>query len=172
MHPRYRSDSIRLPWWDYSQAGWYFVTVCTNKRQCVLGEIVEGSVVLSPVGLIVEEEWRRTATVRPNVSLDEFVMMPNHLHGILVINEGPKKTSHRDVSTKPNLKSNSLGAIIGQFKSVCTKRIRGAGFLQFYWQQRFYEHIIRDERSLESIRQYIVDNPGKWDLDDDNPKNF
>ena len=172
MHPRYRSDSIRLPWWDYSQAGWYFVTICTKDRQCVLGENVEGSMVLSPAGLIVEEEWRRAATARQHVELDEFVMMPNHLHGILVINEGPKKTSHRDVSTRSRLRPHSLGAIIGQFKSVCTKRIRGCGFSQFAWQTWFYEHIIRDEGSLETIRQYIVDNPGKWDLDDDNPKNF
>ena len=70
MHPRYRSQSIRLPWWDYSQAGWYFVTICTHDRQCVFGEIVDGSVILSSVGLIVEEEWRRTATVRQNVHLD------------------------------------------------------------------------------------------------------
>ena len=111
-------------------------------------------------------------TVRQHVELDEFVVMPNHLHGILVINEGPKKTSHRDVSTKTYLRSQSLGAIIGQFKSVCTKRIRGCGFSRFGWQARFYEHIIRDESSLGNIRQYIVDNPAKWELDDDNPKKF
>jgi len=138
----------------------------------VLGEIVEGSMALSPAGLIVEEEWRRRTIVRQHVELDEFVMMPNHLHGILVINEGPKKTSHRDVSTKTSLRSQSLGAIIGQFKSVCTKRIRGCGFSPFAWQARFYEHIIRDERSLGSIRQYIADNPAKWELDADNPENF
>ena len=172
MHPRCRRDSIRLPWWDYSRPGWYFVTVCTNKRQCVLGEIVEGSMALSPAGLIVEEEWWRATTVRQHVELDEFVIMPNHLHGILVINGDQGKTSHRDVSTWSRLRPHSLGAIIGQFKSVCTKRIRGQGFPQFGWQRRFYEHIIRDERSLGNIRQYIVDNPAKWELDDDNPKNF
>jgi REP element-mobilizing transposase RayT len=169
---RYRGQSIRLPWWDYSQAGWYFVTVCTKDRQCVLGKIVEGSVVLSPAGLIVEEEWRRTATVRHNVSLDEFVVMPNHVHGIVVLTSEGRKTSQRDVSTRPGLRPDSLGAIVGQFKSICTKRIPGAGFSQFGWQPRFYEHIIRDERSLGSIRQYILDNPAKWELDDDNPKNY
>jgi putative transposase len=172
VRSRYRPDSLRLPWWDYSQAGWYFVTICTHDRQCVLGEIVEGSVVLTPAGQIVEEEWWRTATVRPNVGLDEFVVMPNHVHGILVINEDQGKTSHRDVSTKPGLRPDSLGAIVGQFKSICTKRIRGQGFSQFGWQSRFYEHIIRDERSLENVRQYIVDNAAKWELDVDNPKNF
>jgi REP element-mobilizing transposase RayT len=98
--------------------------------------------------------------------------MPNHVHGIVVITEGQGKTSHRDVSTKANLQPDSLGAMIGQFKSICTKRIRGERFTQFGWQSRFYEHIIRDERSLGSIRQYIADNPAKWELDDDNPKNF
>jgi putative transposase len=90
----------------------------------------------------------------------------------MVFNGDHKKTSHRDASTKSRLRSQSLGAIIGQFKSVCTKRIRGARFSQFAWQARFYEHIIRDERSLESIRQYIVDNPAKWELDADHPNNF
>jgi REP element-mobilizing transposase RayT len=93
--------------------------------------MVEGSVILSPVGQIIEEEWRRTATVRQNVRLDEFVIMPNHLHGILVITGDRGKTSHRDVSTKARLQAHSLGAFIGQFKSVRTKRIRGLGFPNF-----------------------------------------
>ena len=120
----------------------------------------------------MKEEWQWTPTVRPNVGLDEFVVMPNHVHGIVVLTGDPGKTSHRDVSTKSRLRPHSLGAMIGQFKSVCTKRIRGAGFPQFCWQSRFYEHIIRDEPSLRNIRQYIVDNPAKWELDADNPKNF
>ena len=172
MNHRYRSESIRLPWWDYAGAGWYFVTICTQNRQCTLGEVVEGSVVLTPAGQVVKEEWQRTPTVRPNVGLDEFVVMPNHIHGIVALTGDSGKTSHRDVSTKNRLRPHSLGAMIGQFKSVCTKRIRGAGFSQFSWQARFYEHIIRDERSLESIRQYIEDNPAKWEFDEDNPKNF
>lgn len=172
LNHRYRSESIRLPWWDYAGAGWYFVTICTQNRQCVLGEIVDGSVNLSPGGLIVEEEWRRTATVRPNVGLDEFVVMPNHVHGNVALTGDSGKTSHRDDSTKSRLRPHSLGAMIGQCKSVCTKRIHGAGFPQFGWQARFYEHIIRDERSLENIRQYIEDNSAKWELDEDNPKNF
>ncbi len=132
---------------------------------------MEGDVVLTSIGQIVEEEWQRTVTVRHNISLDEFVIMPNHLHGILVFTGHAEKTSHRDVSTKSRLIAHSLGAIIGQFKSVCTKRIRESGFSQFSWQSNFYEHIIRDEASLEKIRQYIVDNPAKWDEDENNQKN-
>lgn len=127
--------------------------------------------VLTPAGQIVEEEWRRTSAVRHHVNLDEFVIMPNHLHGILVFTGHAEKTSRRDVSTKANLKADSLGAIVGQFKFVCTKRIRESGCSQFSWQSNFYEHIIRDEASLEKIRQYIVDNPSKWDEDENNPKN-
>lgn len=98
--------------------------------------------------------------------------MPNHLSGILVLPTDLGKTSQRDDSTKSRLIPQSLGAMIRQCKSLCTKRIRGAGFPQFGWQQRFYDHIIRDEPSLRSIRQYIVDNLAKWELDDDNPKNL
>lgn len=133
---------------------------------------MEGEVVLTPPGQIVEEELRRTSTVRHHVYLIEFVIMPNHLHGILVFTARAEKRSRRDVSTKANLKPDSFGAIIGKFKSMCTKRIRGAGFPQFAWQACFYEHIIRDEAALENIRQYIVDNPEKWELDAANPKNF
>lgn len=171
VNPRYRRHSLRLPWWDYSEAGWYFITICTKDRQCTLGEVVEGSMVLTPAGQIVEEEWQRTSAVRHHVNLDEFVIMPNHLHGILVFTGDPGKTSQRDVSTKSRLIAHSLGAIIGQFKSICTKRIRKSGYSQFSWQSNFYEHIIRDEASLEKIRQYIVDNPAKWDEDENNPKN-
>ena len=178
---KYRIETTRLPWWDYSQAGWYYVTICTRDRQCVFGEIVDQRMIMSQFGEMVTEEWLRTEKVRPDVRMDEWILMPNHLHGIIVIQPSTdhptavKETSQRDVSTTRSpfqLKANSLGAIIGQFKSVCTKRIRATGFYEFTWQSRFYERIIRDERSLETIRQYIIDNPARWDLDNDNPKNY
>ncbi len=134
---RYRSPSLRLPSWDYSQAGWYFFTICTRNRQCTLGEMVDGSVVLTPAGQIVKEEWQRTAIVRPHLGLDEFVVMPNHVHGIVVLLGDPRKMSQRDVSTKSRLRPDSLGAIIGQCKSICTKRIREAGFLNLPGRRGF-----------------------------------
>ena len=187
---RFRVESIRLPWWDYAAEGWYFITLCTKGRKCFFGEVVDDGVRLSGIGEIVAEEWEKTEEIRSGITLDEFVIMPNHLHGIIVIGsvngkETPERetsyreTPHRGVSTEElpcdrsgALKANSLGAMIGQFKSVCTKRIRAAGFSDFAWQPRFYEHIIRNEQSLSEIREYIANNPAKWELDKDNPKNL
>jgi putative transposase len=178
---KYRVESTRLPGWDYAGAGWYFVTICTRNRECLFGDIVDGEMHLSSIGEIVAEEWQKTPGIRPNVVLDEWVIMPNHLHGIIVILEPPDRaveTSRRDVSTTtttttppPRLKAGSLGAIIGQIKSVCTKRIWAAGHTEFGWQSRFYDHIIRDEGSLQRIREYIVNNPANWVEDKINPAN-
>ena len=135
------------------------------------------------------EEWQKTEAIRPYVKLDQWVIMPNHFHGIIVIThdspvetprgvktarpvgETPRgvETSRRDVSTIPRLKPRSIGAIMGQFKSICTKRIWATGFGDFGWQSRFYDHITRNEESLWAIRQYIRDNPAKWGMDRDNP---
>jgi putative transposase len=170
---KYRIESARLPEWDYTRAGWYFVTICTKDRECFFGEVVNGEMRLSAIGGIVAEEWHKTEQIRPNIVLDQWVVMPNHLHGIVVI-ESAVETSRRDVSTRsmmtPRLKSNSLGSIIGQFKSVCTKQIWSMGFRNFAWQPRFYDHIIRDDRSLDEIRNYIIQNPVKWEVDKLNPE--
>jgi REP element-mobilizing transposase RayT len=175
---RYRVESARLPGWDYRAAGWYFVTVCTQDHIPFFGDVVDGDVALSPIGEIVAEEWVRTPEVRPNVVLDEWIVMPNHLHGIIVITDSPDtvgmprpmvETPRRGVSTAMTtggqLMAGSLGAIMGQIKSVCTKRIRAAGYPDFAWQSRFHDHIIRDEESLQRIRRYIVNNPGTWTED-------
>ena len=180
---RYRVESSRLKGWDYTSVGYYFVTICTRNRECYLGNVVDGVMRLSPAGKIVDEEWQKTAVIRENVTLDEWVVMPNHLHGIIVINSN---TPHRGVSTDgtehcrdvpmarldvARIHKDSLGAIIGQFKSVCTKRIWTADH-DFAWQSRFYDEIIRDERSLETIREYIRNNPMQWHLDKENPANY
>ncbi len=193
---KYRVESVRLKGWDYSAAGYYFVTICTLNRLCTLGNVIDGIMRLSPVGKIVAEEWQKTALIRNNVAIDKWVVMPNHLHGIVIINETPQP----GVSTEPcrdvpaaclpasaacldsgiskpgdvpagHLYKGSLGAIIGQFKSVCTKRIWAAGH-DFAWQSRFYDEIIRDEKSLEIIREYICNNPLQWQLDKENPVNY
>jgi REP element-mobilizing transposase RayT len=89
---KYRVESTRLPGWDYAGAGWYFVTICTWNRECLFGEIVDGEMRLSSIGEIVAEEWQKTPDIRPNVVLDEWVIMPNHLHGIIVILEPRDRT--------------------------------------------------------------------------------
>jgi len=167
---RYRIESTRLPGWDYAGAGWYFVTLCTMNHACFFGDVVDGKMHLSPIGEIVAEEWQKTPQVRPSVRLDGWVIMPNHLHGIIII-EPVVETSRRDVSTgrgvstASRLKAGSLGAIIGQVKSICTKRIWAIGYTDFAWQARFYDHIIRNGSSLKRIREYIVNNPAKWKED-------
>jgi REP element-mobilizing transposase RayT len=176
---KYRIPSARLRGWDYTSAGWYFVTICIKNRVPCLADIVEGTVRLSPIGKIVAEEWQKTAQIRANVVLDAWVIMPNHVHGIIGITGTARgdvvETPRRGVSTTTAAsaawKSGSLGATIGQFKSVCTKRIWAAGFRDFAWQERFYDHIIRDERALNRIRNYIANNPARWELDRNNPEN-
>jgi putative transposase len=189
---KYRIPSARLRGWDYASAGLYFVTICIKNRVPCLADIVEGMVRLSPIGEIVAEEWQKTAQIRTNVIVDAWVVMPNHLHGIIGITppdgdarrddgDAPRgvivETPRRGVSTATTAaasaawKSGSLGAIIGQFKSVCTKRIWAAGFRDFAWQERFYDHIIRDERALNRIRNYIANNPARWESDRNNSEN-
>ena len=185
---KYRIESARCPNWDYASNGYYFVTICTRNRQCFFGNVNAGKMQLSDIGVIVAQEWHKTPQIRPNVQLDEWVVMPNHFHGIIII-KNPLETFRRvetfrrnvssinnenapnDNQNKSRLKPNSLGSIIGQFKSVCTKQIWKMGFTDFRWQTRFHDHIIRDEESLYRIRQYIINNPQKWELDRNNPKN-
>lgn len=174
---RYRIESNRLKGWDYSRQGFYFVTICTRNRECFLGDVKDGDVHLSSAGEIVAEEWQKTQQIRDNVTLDQWVVMPNHLHGIIVIHDSVE-TSRRGVSDTQTIKGetgqrpvSTLGSIIGQFKSVCTKRVWAANH-DFAWQTRFYDHVIRDENSLNEIREYILNNPIKWELDRNNPENL
>ena len=164
---RYRVETARLRGWDYGAAGWYFVTVCTRGRRRWLGDVVAGEVRLSEAGVIVAEELRNTEEVRPNVALDEWTVMPDHLHAIIVIKRGGPtpiltSTSRQNVSPASRLTPGSLGSIVGQLKSVCTKRIRANGPRDFAWQPRFHDHIIRNETALNNIRKYIAQNPSKW----------
>ncbi|HSW56590.1 MAG TPA: hypothetical protein VLH59_16020 [Ignavibacteriaceae bacterium] len=170
---KYRIETGRLKEWDYSTPWWYYVTICTKNFKCWFGEIINGKMILNKLGKIVEEEWLKTMEIRTNVDLDYYVIMPNHFHGNLILLDvetsrwdvsQTKETGHRPVSTQ--LKPNSLGSIIGQFKSVCTKRIHKLGFTDFQWQPRFYDHIIRNEADLRRIRTYIQNNPLKWELDE------
>lgn len=192
---------MRLSGFDYSQPGEYFVTICTKDRVCWFGEIKGGKVRLSPIGMVVEEEWRKTEDVRTNVELDAFVVMPNHIHGIIVLKSlaettGPVvshatemtnasettnatettnalETTQRVVSTRnKTLMPNSLGSIVGQFKSVVTKRIHADGHHDFAWQPGYYDHVVRNEKDLERIREYIRLNPERWTSGDEFAENI
>jgi len=168
--------AIRLKDYDYSRAGYYFVTVCVNNRELSLGEIkndCRGTACCAPnkYGKIVYDEWINTGKFRKNVELDEFIVMPNHFHGIVVINEsGMVSGTARRAPTQGFGKpvAGSLSTIMRSFKSAVTKQInesRNMPGAQF-WQRNYYEHVIRDEDDLNRIREYIVNNPAKWQEDE------
>ena len=167
---KYRIPSARWQPWDYSRPARYFVTVCTKDKACLFGKVVRGQVKLSAMGRIVAEEWQKTSQVRAGIELDESQIMSNHLHGIIHIlnsRDGPvgrlkNETFHRNVSTS-SLKPSSLGSIMGQFKSACTRRIWAAGFHDFAWHPRFFDRVIRNQDELEKLRDYIRHNPLMWD---------
>ncbi len=189
--------SIRLPEYDYAQCGIYFVTLCTYRKQCLFGEIHKGQISLNHIGKIVQEEWLKSSHIRQEIELDEWIIMPNHLHGIVVIinhetrdmvdrwanNNKVVDDKNKDASLAPlqgnvvggsrQRKPRSLSSFIGGFKSSVTKRIKE--FCQqpnpVIWQRNYYESILRNEQQLNHIRQYIINNPQKWDEDTEKPEN-
>jgi len=181
--PNKHRRSIRLKEYDYGQPGAYFVTVCTHHRECLFGETVDGEIVLSAFGKIAEDEWRRTSQMRGGLRLDESIVMPNHIHGIIVLTGNPipanrRGTMHR--APTPRLEqfgtptSNSIPTIVRGIKSSVTQRIndlRGTPGRPV-WQRNYYEHVIRNEIDLEDIREYIQNNPLKWLEDENHPGNM
>lgn len=165
--------SIRLNGYDYRQSGLYFVTVCTKRHECLFGTVVDGEVILSTIGRIVAEEWQRTAELRENVELDAFVVMPNHIHGIIVIRNNNERAFHRNAPTaadcEPNrtLQAGSLGAVIGRFKGKVSRRVHDTPKCRdlTIWQRNYYDHVIRSEKSLQAVRTYIALNPASWTED-------
>ncbi len=147
--------SIRLPGHDYASAGMYFVTMCTQGRERIFGDVVHGQVRLSDYGKIVAEEWQKTSVIRPNVTLDAWVVMPDHFHGIITIHR-----AIRDVGATRWVAH--LGSIIGQFKMMTTKRIRKTGYEGRVWQRNYHERIIRNADQYQVVRQYIENNPARW----------
>lgn len=168
-----RRKSIRLHGYDYAQPGAYFVTLCTRQRACLFGDVRDGGMRLNAIGEIVADEWVKTAEIRDEIDLDEWVVMPNHFHAILVIGRGDRPVA--PTTTKPvasmGPRSRSVGAAIAGFKSSAAKRINTLrGTLGApVWQRNYHEHIIRDEVSLDRIREYILANPSRWAADPDNP---
>ncbi|WP_283756802.1 transposase [Roseofilum casamattae] len=182
----YRVPSARLPSWDYSSNGIYFITICTGDRFPFLGEVVNGKMRLSHVGILADVLWYEIKNHAINVELAEFVVMPNHVHGILIL-DNPNKSnnshnshdSRRDkaclVSTTTtnatigqqrfqNQGKNTISSIVGGYKSAVTKHARRLGF-DFFWQSRFHDHIIRNEKSYAQIVEYIINNPRNWQDD-------
>ncbi len=164
--------SIRLKEYDYSQAGAYFVTVCTKHREILFGDIQGDGVRLNPLGLAVKECWERLPQHYSFLELDAFTVMPNHIHGIVMI------TGNSNVGAgfkpAPTGKRHALGEIVRALKTFSARRIndlRGTIGTPV-WQRNYYEHIIRNEIDLSETREYIQNNPLKWLEDEDHPANL
>lgn len=165
--------SIRLKGYDYTQNGAYFITICTYNRLPMFGEIVEDGMRLNQHGKIVVSCWDEIPQHYPNVELDVFVVMPNHVHGIVIITT-PHDKPNLPVeaqyiaplrgATPNNVAPNSLGSIVRSFKGAVTRNINRLPNASNnpIWQRNYYEHIIRNEASLDVIRNYVVNNPAKW----------
>jgi len=178
--PLHHRRSIRLPGHDYTSEGGYFITCVTQERKHLFGEIIDGKMHLNAFGKIVKEEWFETAKMRLNIELDEdeFVVMPNHIHGIIWIMDDCRGTLQRAPIEQPTTVerfqkpvSNSIPTIIRLYKSTTTKQINLLRQLQGerVWQCNYFEHIIRSEKDYEAIANYIYDNPQNWEKDDENP---
>jgi putative transposase len=137
----------------------------------LFGEIVDGQMLLNPYGHIVQEEWEKSAHIRNEIDLDAFVIMPNHIHGIFIITDRSERATGRSPLQFGPARQ-SLGAFIGGFKSAVTKRIneRRSSPRVSVWQRNYFEHVIRNEESLQRIREYIFNNPPRWEFDRENPE--
>ena len=149
---KYRIESTRLKYWDYSNPGMYFVTICTHNFFEWFGKVVDEEMILNEMGKIAEAEWIKTCELRDNVILNEFVIMPNHVHGIIQLlgDEYTSRDVARNVSTSEHMsnispKSGSLSTIVHSYKSAVTRSIRKHHHPKFEWQPRFYDHVIRND---------------------------
>ena len=170
-----RRRSTRLSRFDYARQGAYFVTLCTRNRACLFGDIQNGEMRLNETGELANKMWNEIPTHFPHVEIDASVIMPNHLHGVIVIPHAPVGATHASPLPSGPPKR-SLGAIIGAYKSAVSRHANRLGLLsglglsrRSIWQRNYYDHVIRDDASLARIRQYIADNPFRWPEDPENP---
>jgi putative transposase len=185
----HRRRSIRLKHYDYSQAGAYFLTIVAQGRLCMFGDVAEGNTLLNDAGRMISDAWHGLPERFPNIELDAFVVMPNHIHGIIVMgarhdtpvgaalvaarnDKAPTRNNRAGTRPAPTV----LGDIVGAFKSITTDTyitgVKRSGWPSFpgkLWQRNFYEHIIRNDEDLQTIREYISNNPARWEEDTENP---
>jgi putative transposase len=202
IHPNLKSNaiskpdrrSIRLPGYDYSRAGAYFVTICIQNRLCLLGDIINEKIFLTDSGFMVASVWQELPNFYPNVQIDVFQIMPNHFHGIIVlqgihdqssVGAGPCACPNTFLGRPRGIgqaqgpaptKILSLPDVVHRFKTMTTKRyvdgVKQLGWAPFpgkFWQRNYYEHVIRNQKEMDEIREYITNNPKQWDLDQENP---
>ena len=187
----------RLPYYDYAQDGLYFVTICVKNRVECFGDVQDDRMILNKNGYIVHRQWLWLSKQYQYIKLDAFIVMPNHFHGVIIIDQrrdrsrpvptdadppvvptrpvptdaDPSVVPTRPVPTDAARRVKSLSELIGAFKTTSSKKIHQNGLLNFAWQRSFYDNIIRDEQTLHNIREYIFNNPLKWETDRNNPAN-
>lgn len=175
---RHHRRSIRLRGYDYTQAGVYFVTIVTHGRECLFGDVVEGEMRHNASGEIAQTCWEDLVNHYAHVELDAFVVMPNHVHGIILLNDtrvgvdvGAGLKPAPTMATNPSPKRHGLSEIVRAFKTFSARRINMMRDMPGYavWQRNFYERIVRSEHELEQIRAYIENNPTSWLSDSENP---
>ena len=170
--------SIRLRGYDYSTPGAYFITVCTRNRLSLFGRVVDGEMEANCLGAVVEDCWARLPEHYGNVALDAFILMPNHVHGVLIIEDGPPgvgaglQPARQEAAS--SRRRHGVPEIVRAFKTFSARRINKmrASTGAPVWQRGFYDHVIRGEDELDRVRAYITDNPRKWSEDADNPANW
>ena len=161
-------QSIRLKNYNYTKQGMYYITICVQHELDLFGSIKNGNVVLNDFGYIAETEWVKTHTIRKNINIDQYIIMPDHIHGILIINNDRRGTVHRAPTHERFGKPipNSIPTIIRYYKASVTRRInllRNRPGNQI-WQRNYYERILRSINEYYAIRKYIIDNPKNWNL--------
>ena len=178
---KYRIQSARLKGYDYTREGLYFITICTHNREHYFGEIIDRKMHLSNIGVLADVFWHEIKNHSKNIVLHQFVVMPNHIHGVLEIvgDDGGSRDDACIVSTMPSAihpthqppknhqmqkispKPGSISRIIGAYKSAVTKHANRLKY-EFKWQTRFYDHIIRNNKEYQNIKNYIINNPENW----------
>ncbi len=171
---KHHRRSIRLKGYDYTQTGAYFVTICTQNRECLFGEIVDGFMRLNGLGAVVRACWHDLPHHYARVKLDAFVVMPNHVHGIIVLTHKTVGAGFKSAPTiTMTVKNHGLPEIVRAFKTFSSRRVNEIRNTPGtpVWQRNYYETIIRNEESLNHIRKYITNNPLRWATDRQNPRN-
>ena len=167
----YSRKANRSPGHDYSENGYYYVTICAKDRREIFGRIENDRMILNRQGEIVENTWQQIPKHFTGIDLDQYIIMPNHVHGIIIL-DNPVGTRHALSSNKASAlssnKTNNLSIIIGSFKSAVSKYINRLNNDPFRWQRSFYDHRIRTDKSLQAIREYIANNSATWDTDENN----
>ena len=170
--------SIRLKGYDYSQGGAYFVTIVAQGRLCLFGDVVDGEMRANDAGEMVWRVWDGMPGRFPSIEMDEFVVMPNHVHGVIIIRQslGSLVGGQGDSGVQRDTGATTVGDVVGAFKSLTTveygrgvRKLDWPPFDRRLWQRNYYERVIRDESEFSRVREYIANNPMEWEFDRENP---